>query len=79
MASVPNFHNREFHFEKVPTDETTWPNPWPADCAIVIKRKNLVSRRGTHFRICSCVHRHVSHAVVHMSQHKSSTVHQDEF
>jgi len=22
---------REFHFEKVPTDETTWPNPWPAE------------------------------------------------
>ena len=48
--------------------------------ATVIFRNILISGRGeSHFRICSCVHLHVSHVVVHMTQHKSSSVHQDEF
>ena len=48
--------------------------------AIVMFGKLPTLRRGeSHFRICSCVHLHVSHVVVHMTQQKSSSVHQDEF
>ena len=48
--------------------------------AIVMFGKLPTLRRGeSHFRTCSCVRLHVSHVVVHMTQHISSSVHQDEF
>ena len=48
--------------------------------AIVMFGKQPTLRRGdSHFRISMCVHLHVSHAVVHMTQHKSSSVQKDEF
>ena len=53
--------------------------------AIVMFGKQPTLRRGdSHFRISICVHLHVSHAVVHMTvvhmtQHKSSSVQKDEF
>ena len=49
-------------------------------CAIVMVDETSTSRRGEHISaFCSCVRRHVSHAFVHISQHKSNSVYQDQF
>ena len=56
MASVPNFHNREFHFEKIPTDETTWPNLGLQNLCHSDKEKKSGIKAGNtfpHLQLCA--------------------------